>query len=212
MEITMIWILAWVLALVFAFWKLRWVESQSQGTDEMAKIAGNIRSGAMAFLNREYRVLGIFVVVVAILLFLGYDNNVNIALAFIFGALCSGLAGFIGMWSATASNSRTTNAARTSLNDALIVAFSGGSVMGMCVAGLGVMGLSLLYMGLENNFDDLEELTTSLEQIMNEDGPIFVAIKVPAEVENLPIGMRERRPTRSRSQTINDLRSELKIS
>ena len=62
------------------------------------------------------------------------------------------------------------------------------------------------------NFDDLEELTTSLEQIMNEDGPIFVAIKVPAEVENLPIGMRERRPTRSRSQTINDLRRELKIS
>ena len=92
MEISMIWILAWVLALVFAFWKLRWVESQSQGTDEMAKIAGHIRSGAMAFLNREYRVLGIFVVVVAILLFLGYDNNVNIALAFIFGALCSGLA------------------------------------------------------------------------------------------------------------------------
>ncbi|MBF06345.1 MAG: hypothetical protein CL741_03610 [Chloroflexi bacterium] len=62
------------------------------------------------------------------------------------------------------------------------------------------------------NFDDLEELTTSLEQIMNQDGPIFVAIKVPAEVENLPIGMRERRVTRSRSQTINDLRSELKIS
>ena len=148
MEISMIWILAWVLALVFAFWKLRWVESQSQGTDEMAKIAGHIRSGAMAFLNREYRVLGVFVVVVAILLFIGYDNNVNIALAFIFGALCSGLAGFIGMWSATASNSRTTNAARTSLNDALIVAFSGGSVMGMCVAGLGVMGLSLLFLFL----------------------------------------------------------------
>ena len=161
MEISMIWILAWVLALVFAFWKLRWVESQSQGTDEMAKIAGHIRSGAMAFLNREYRVLGIFVVVVAILLFLGYDNNVNIALAFIFGALCSGLAGFIGMWSATASNSRTTNAARTSLNDALIVAFSGGSVMGMCVAGLGVMGLSLLFLGLYD--DDPKNLSSTLD-------------------------------------------------
>ena len=153
MEISMIWILAWVLALVFAFWRLKWVERQSQGTDEMAKIAGHIRSGAMAFLNREYRVLGVFVVVVAILLFIGYDNNVNIALAFIFGALCSGLAGFIGMWSATASNSRTTNAARTSLNDALIVAFSGGSVMGMCVAGLGVMGLSLLFLGLHDGND-----------------------------------------------------------
>ncbi len=161
MEISMIWILAWVSALVFAFWKLRWVESQSQGTDEMAKIAGHIRSGAMAFLNREYRVLGIFVVVVAILLFLGYDNNAKIALAFIFGALCSGLAGFIGMWSATASNSRTTNAARTSLNDALIVAFSGGSVMGMCVAGLGVMGLSLLFLGLYD--DDPKNLSSTLD-------------------------------------------------
>ena len=159
MEITMIWILAWVLALGFAFWKLKWVESQSQGTDEMAKIAGHIRSGAMAFLNREYRVLTIFVVVVAILLFLGYNSKGQgaIALAFVFGALCSGLAGFIGMWAATASNSRTTNAARTSLNDALLVAFSGGSVMGMCVAGLGVMGLSLLYMGLESNFENLED-------------------------------------------------------
>ena len=145
-DISMIWILAWVLALGFAFWRLKWVESQSQGTDEMAKIAGHIRSGAMAFLNREYQVLAGFVLVVAILLFIGYDNNLEIALAFIFGALCSGLAGFIGMWSATAANSRTTNAARTSLNDALVVAFSGGSVMGMCVAGLGVMGLSLLFL------------------------------------------------------------------
>ena len=158
---TMIWILAWVLALGFAFWKLRWVESQSQGTEEMAKIAGHIRSGAMAFLNREYRVLSIFVIVVAILLFVGYDNNVNIALAFIFGALCSGLAGFIGMWSATAANSRTTNAARTSLNDALVVAFSGGSVMGMCVAGLGVMGLSLLFLGLHDGND--ENLSSTLD-------------------------------------------------
>jgi len=150
-----VWISAWVLALAFAFWKLRWVESQSQGTDEMAKIAGHIRSGAMAFLNREYRVLSIFVVVVAILLFLGYNSEDQgiIALAFIFGALCSGLAGFIGMWAATASNSRTTNAARTSLNDALIIAFSGGSVMGMCVAGLGVMGLSVLFLGLHDGVD-----------------------------------------------------------
>jgi K(+)-stimulated pyrophosphate-energized sodium pump len=154
-----VWISAWILALAFAFWKLRWVESQSQGTEEMAKIAGHIRSGAMAFLNREYRVLSIFVVVVAILLFLGYNSKDQgvIALAFVFGAFCSGLAGFIGMWAATAANSRTTNAARTSLNDALIVAFSGGSVMGMCVAGLGVMGLSLLYMGLEGSFPNLEE-------------------------------------------------------
>ena len=154
-----LWIVAWLSALGFAFWRLRWVESQSQGTDEIAKIAGHIRSGAMAFLNREYRVLTVFVLVVAVLLFLGYNSKDQgiIALAFVFGAICSGLAGFIGMWSATASNSRTTNAARTSLNDALNVAFSGGAVMGMCVAGLGVMGLSLLYIGLEGSFENLED-------------------------------------------------------
>ena len=159
MDVTIIWIVAWILALAFAFWKLKWVESQSQGNDEIAKIAGHIRNGAMAFLNREYRVLGIFVAVVAVLLFLAYNSKGQgiIALAFVLGAFCSGLAGFIGMWAATASNSRTTNAARTSLNDALIVAFSGGSVMGMCVAGLGVMGLSLLYIGLEGSFSNLED-------------------------------------------------------
>jgi len=159
MDVTILWIVAWVAALAFAFWKLKWVESQSQGTDEIAKIAGHIRSGAMAFLNREYRVLSIFVVIVAVLLFLGYNSKGQgmIALAFVFGAICSALAGFIGMWAATASNSRTTNAARKSLNDALIVAFSGGSVMGMCVAGLGVMGLSLLYIGLEGSYSDLED-------------------------------------------------------
>ena len=160
-DISIIWIIAWVLALGFAFWRLKWVESQSQGTEEMARIAGHIRSGAMAFLNREYRVLGVFVALVAVLLFVGYDNDLNIALAFIFGALCSGLAGFIGMWSATASNSRTTNAARTSLNDALIVAFSGGSVMGMCVAGLGVMGLSLLFLFLYDG--KVENLSSTLD-------------------------------------------------
>ena len=155
----MLWIVAWVAALAFAFWKLRWVESQSQGTDEIAKIAGHIRSGAMAFLNREYRVLSVFVAIVAVLLFLGYNSKGQglIAFAFILGAVCSALAGFIGMWAATASNSRTTNAARTSLNDALIIAFSGGSVMGMCVAGLGVMGLSLLYLGLEGSYTNLED-------------------------------------------------------
>ena len=158
-EITILWIIAWVSALGFAFWKLKWVEKQSQGTKEMAKIAGHIRSGAMAFLNREYRVLTAFVVVVAILLFIAYNSKEQgiIALAFVFGALCSGLAGFIGMWSATASNSRTTNAARSSLNEALVVAFSGGSVMGMCVAGLGVMGLSILFLGLEENYSNLED-------------------------------------------------------
>ena len=85
-NIMMLWIIAWVSALAFAFWRLKWVESQSQGTDEIAKIAGHIRSGAMAFLNREYRVLAVFVLAVAILLFIGYNSKeqVIIALSFIF--------------------------------------------------------------------------------------------------------------------------------
>jgi K(+)-stimulated pyrophosphate-energized sodium pump len=88
-NIMILWIVAWLSALGFAFWKLRWVESQSQGTEEIAKIAGHIRDGAMAFLNREYRVLSIFVIVVAVLLFLGYNPKDQgiIALAFIFGPL-----------------------------------------------------------------------------------------------------------------------------
>ena len=140
------WVGAWVLALIFAFYRLRWVEAQSQGTTEMVTIAGHIREGAMAFLRREYSVLALFVVLVAILLALGYQGEERlIAVSFVAGAFCSGLAGFIGMWAATASNSRTTHAARSSLNSALEVAFSGGSVMGLSVAGLGVMGLSLLF-------------------------------------------------------------------
>mgnify|MGYP001969406007 FL=1 len=140
------WVGAWVLALIFAFYRLRWVEAQSQGTTEMVTIAGHIREGAMAFLRREYSVLALFVALVAILLALGYQGEERlIAVSFVAGAFCSGLAGFIGMWAATASNSRTTHAARSSLNSALGVAFSGGSVMGLSVAGLGVMGLSLLF-------------------------------------------------------------------
>ncbi|MEE3191858.1 MAG: sodium-translocating pyrophosphatase [Candidatus Thermoplasmatota archaeon] len=146
-EMIAFWVGAWVLALIFAFYRLRWVEAQSQGTTEMVTIAGHIREGAMAFLRREYSVLALFVALVAILLALGYQGEERlIAVSFVAGAFCSGLAGFIGMWAATASNSRTTHAARSSLNSALEVAFSGGSVMGLSVAGLGVMGLSLLFM------------------------------------------------------------------
>ena len=145
-EMVAFWVGAWVLALIFAFYRLRWVEAQSQGTTEMVTIAGHIREGAMAFLRREYSVLALFVALVAILLALGYQGEERlIAVSFVAGAFCSGLAGFIGMWAATASNSRTTHAARSSLNSALEVAFSGGSVMGLSVAGLGVMGLSLLF-------------------------------------------------------------------
>ena len=139
---------AGALALIFAFVKAGWVNRQSPGNEKMVEIGKAVREGAMAFLAREYRVLAIFVVVVAVLLFVFYQRTGTqlIALSFVVGALCSGLAGFIGMRVATAANNRTTEAARKSLNDALGVAFSGGTVMGMGVVGLGVIGLSILWL------------------------------------------------------------------
>lgn len=139
---------AGVLALLFAGFKASWVGRQEVGTDRMKEIAGFIQEGAMAFLNREYRVLAIFVVVVAaVLAWSGSQTEGShwfAGLSFIVGAICSALAGYIGMRVATKANVRTTNAARTSLAEALNIAFSGGSVMGMGVAGLGVLGLGLL--------------------------------------------------------------------
>jgi K(+)-stimulated pyrophosphate-energized sodium pump len=140
---------AGVLALLFAYWKASWVNRQNPGNETMIEIGRAVREGAMAFLGREYRVLGVFVAVVAVLLYFLYSRQPGnlglIALSFVVGALCSGLAGFIGMRVATAANTRTTEAARSSLNAALLVAFSGGTVMGMGVVGLGVLGLSVLF-------------------------------------------------------------------
>jgi len=138
---------AGILALIYAGIRTGYVNRQSQGTDQMATISGHIREGAMAFLGREYRVLIWFVLAVAVLMIFGYPGwNKLIAVSFVVGAFCSGLAGFIGMRVATAANARTTNAARKSLVPALNIAFSGGSVMGMSVAGLGVLGLSVLFL------------------------------------------------------------------
>ena len=140
---------AGVLALLFAAFKSSWVKKQDAGDEKMQTIAGHIHEGAMAFLNREYRVLAVFVAVVAVLLAVGNakqpESHALIGLSFVLGALASGAAGFFGMKIATLANVRTTSAARTSLNKALAVAFSGGAVMGMVVVGLGVLGLSLLY-------------------------------------------------------------------
>lgn len=141
--------IAGIIALLFTYIKSNWVNKQDTGTEKMTRIAGHIAEGAMAFLKAEYRVLAIFVVIVAVLI--GFQGSVTegssplIALSFIVGALCSGLAGFIGMRVATKANVRTAHAARSSLNQALTVAFSGGSVMGMGVVGLGVLGLGLLF-------------------------------------------------------------------
>ncbi len=137
-----------VLALGFVFWKNAWVSKQDEGDEKMSKIAKNIADGAMSFLKAEYKVLSVFVVAVAILLFFKGSNEETshglVAVSFIVGAICSALAGFIGMKVATKANVRTTQAARTSLGKALEVAFSGGAVMGLGVVGLGVLGLSSL--------------------------------------------------------------------
>jgi len=137
---------AGIVALIFAFIKSQWVNSQDPGNERMQEIGKAIHLGAMAFLKREYSVLLGFVIIVAVILFATYKaEHQLIALSFIVGAFCSSLAGFFGMKIATAANMRTTQAARTSLNQALMVAFSGGTVMGMCVVGLGLMGLSGLF-------------------------------------------------------------------
>jgi len=140
---------AGVLALVFAWIRASWVSKQDVGTDVMKDIADQIQEGAMAFLGREYKVLGIFVAVVAVLLAVGYSGvegqSALIAVSFIVGAGCSGLAGYFGMRVATNANVRTTAAAKIGLSPALDVAFAGGSVMGMSVVGLAIIGLSGLY-------------------------------------------------------------------
>ncbi|MEM6765719.1 MAG: sodium-translocating pyrophosphatase [Bacteroidota bacterium] len=140
---------AGIIGLLYTYIRSSWVSKQDVGSEKMARIAENISTGAMAFLKAEYRVLSIFVVIVAILLAVKGQteaaSNYWVAFSFILGALCSGLAGFIGMRVATKANVRTTNAAQTSLGKALEVAFAGGSVMGLGVVGLGVLGLGLLF-------------------------------------------------------------------
>ena len=137
-----------ILALLYTYWKTAWVSKQDAGTEKMKKISGHIAEGAMAFLKAEYKVLAVFVVCVAILLAVSADSQTSsplVAVSFLVGALCSALAGFIGMRVATKANVRTTNAARTGLGRALEIAFAGGSVMGLGVVGLGVLGLSVLF-------------------------------------------------------------------
>ncbi len=144
-----------VLGLLYVVWKSAWVTKQDAGTDKMKKIAGHIADGAMAFLKAEYKVLFIFIILVASLLALTSDKELShpiVGLSFILGACCSILAGYIGMKVATKANVRTASAARTSLGKALEVAFAGGSVMGMGVVGLGVLGLSVLLIVYMNWF------------------------------------------------------------
>ncbi|WP_018128243.1 sodium-translocating pyrophosphatase [Balneola vulgaris] len=141
-------IAAGIIALLYTALKSSWVTKQEVGTERMGRIADSIASGAMAFLKAEYKVLSIFVLVVAVILAVSANPETSswmVAISFIVGAICSGLAGFIGMKVATKANVRTTNAARESLGKGLEVAFAGGSVMGLGVVGLGVLGLTTLF-------------------------------------------------------------------
>ena len=153
-------ILSGILAMGFAFWRTSWINKQNEGNERMETIGASIADGAMAFLRAEYRILGVFVIAVALIL--GFansgraDSSAFIALSFIIGAVASGFAGYLGMKVATKANNRTTHAAETSLAKALNVAFSGGAVMGLSVVGLGVLGLGILFyvygrMGIFNN-------------------------------------------------------------
>jgi K(+)-stimulated pyrophosphate-energized sodium pump len=158
-----------VLGLVVMAIKSAWVSKQDAGDKNMQELAGYIADGAMAFLKAEWKVLSIFVVFAAALLaYSGTIHEVNgkeihsswiISIAFIIGAVFSATAGYIGMKVATKANVRTTQAARTSLKQALKVSFTGGTVMGLGVAGLAILGLGGLFIAFLGIFGDLGENT-----------------------------------------------------
>src|SRR5215203_3649190 len=141
-----------LIGLLYTFIKFNWVAKQDAGNDRMKEISTYIAEGAMAFLKAEWKILTYFAVIVGLLLgFMGSRSESShwlIAVAFLIGAFFSALAGFIGMKAATKANVRTTHAARTSLAKALKVSFTGGSVMGMGVAGLAVLGLGGVFIVL----------------------------------------------------------------
>ena len=136
--------------------KSSWVSKQSSGDAKMSELAGHIADGAMSFLKAEWKIMSYFVVIAALLL--GFSGTLVehshpiIAVAFVIGAVFSALAGYVGMRIATKANVRTTEAARTSLVAALKVSFTGGSVMGLGVAGLAVLGLGSLFIIFFNMF------------------------------------------------------------
>lgn len=139
-----------VIALIFAAYLAMKVGRQSAGTERMKEIAAAIAEGARAFLTAEYKILIIFVAVLFVLIGIGIGNWVT-AICFVVGALFSTVAGYCGMTVATKANVRTAHAAKESgMNKALSIAFSGGAVMGMCVAGLGALGVSLVYIVTRN--------------------------------------------------------------
>ena len=144
MQIELLIPLSGIIALMFAVFLSLKVMKEKPGNELMQEISNMIEKGAMAFLKREYSVLVFFIIVVSLIL--GWVRSPITSLSFVLGAICSGLAGLIGMKIATKANSRTTNAAMEGgITKALKIAFSGGAVMGMSVAGFGLLGLGTLY-------------------------------------------------------------------
>jgi len=156
MDPILIAVICGILGLGVAAFMVSYVLKQDQGSERIREIAVAIKEGALAFLGREYRILAIFMVVVAIILGVVPNLGWLVTLAFVFGAICSGLAGYIGMNIAIRSNCRTAAAAQKTLNQGLRVAFRGGAVMGMCVVSIGILGLSILYLVFHNNPDFLK--------------------------------------------------------
>ena len=147
-------IAAGIIALLFAAIKFSSISKKGAGNERMREISGFIHDGAMAYLSRQYKALIIFVVIVCVILGVAIDYKT--AICFLAGAIFSVLAGYIGMQAATKANVRTANAAKEEgMNGALNVAFSGGAVMGMCVVGLGILGITLSYI----IFQDAEVVT-----------------------------------------------------
>ena len=161
MESNLFWFVpfASVLALLFAWYFFRNMMKESEGTDTMKRIASHVRKGAMAYIKQQYKVVGIFfLVLTGIFSFLAYGLNLQnewVPFAFLTGGFFSGLAGFIGMKTATFASARTANAAQKSLNQGLQVAFRSGAVMGLVVVGLGLLDISLWFI-LLNYYVDVE--------------------------------------------------------
>ena len=155
MDPVVIAIIVGAIGLIFAGFLAFNVLKKSEGSERIKEISAAIKEGAMAFLTREYRILAIFAVVVAVVLGLIPALGWWVSLAFIFGAICSAGAGFIGMNIAVRANCRTAAAAQNSLNDGLKVSFRAGGVMGMCVVGIGMVGVCILYFAFHNHPDFL---------------------------------------------------------
>jgi len=149
-------LLSGVVALAVAGFMARYVLKQDEGSAKIREISTAIKEGALAFIGREYRVMSIFVAVVAVILGVVPSLGWLVSLAFVFGAICSGLAGYVGMNIAIRANSRTAAAVQKSLNHGLRVSFRSGAVMGMSVVGIGIIGMSIMFFAFNGHVDFLK--------------------------------------------------------